>query len=188
MSTETQTAQLEEKLARRKRIFNETAIAVATAEPEEISKLIRQTVDDIESLREKESALRRTFADKVSLLNDERLAQLRTYVPIPPTAYKDDAQEKRTRPSKDKDPSQPDTVPKIRAKATSAEDKNAAAIMKALGMTSIEEAKAWLESKKQAKPIINPQPEAGISDEITQDDMDREAAQENEAFLPNKLE
>lgn len=185
MSAELQT-QLEEKLARRKRIFNEVAIEVATSEPEAISKLIRQTVDDVETLREKESALRRIFADKIATLNDERLAQLRTYVPIPPSLYKDDAQEKRTRPSKgDKFTEESSTViARPRAKATSAEDKNAAAVAKALGMT-IDEAKAWLESKKmQAKPVINPQPVNGIkTDEISQEDLDAEAA-DNEINLP----
>lgn len=186
MSAETQTAQIEEKLARRKRIFNETAVAIATAEPEEISKLIRQTVDDIESLREKESALRRVFADKVASLNDERLAQLRTYVPIPPTAYKDDAQEKRTRPSKDKFIEENSSViQKPRAKATSAEDKNAAAIQKALGMATLEEAKAWLEAKKSTlKPAIAAQPTEGIKEEeISQEDLDAEA-ENSEIDLP----
>ena len=161
----------EDKLARRKRIFNEVAPAIALLEPEEISKMLRQAVEDVECLREKEAVLRKVFADKISVLNDERLSLLRTYVPIPPSVYKDDAQEKRTRPTKDKDKfteeSSTAILPKPRTRSVSAEDKNASAIMKALGMSSIEEAKAWLESKKAHKttttttvqPTDDPTPE-----------------------------
>jgi hypothetical protein len=176
----------EDPLQRRKRIFNEVfASPVAQMELEEISKLIKQTAYDAECLREKEAAYRRLFADKVVLLDDDRLRQLREYVPIPPSVYKDDAQERRTRPSKDKDASQPQTIKQPRARSVSAEDKNLANIAKALGM-DVEQARTWLASKKQQHVTPQPQPANGIpqSDEITQEDLDREAEQDSEASLP----
>lgn len=186
MSTVSAIPPNEDPLQRRKRIFNEIyASPVAQMDIEDVGKLIRQTVLDVEALREKEAALRRLFADKVQTLDDEKLKKIREYVPIPPSVYKDEAQERRTRPSKEKDASQPTTI-KPRAKSVSAEDKNAANIAKALGM-SVEQAKEWLAAKKMqhlsGPPVVQPQPANGLdkSDEISQEELDKEA----EDNLPN---
>lgn len=147
-----------------------------------LTERINMECDEQIKSREREASYRMLRSDIIRNAKDEQLKEARKYVPIPLSSYKDDAQERRTRPSDGEDAEMKrvstrtkdgdKAIPGPKQPRVSSEDKNIAAMARAMGITD-DEARAMLAA--QRAKVTEQQPRKENEDEITPEMLEAEA-------------